>query len=299
MGSLRAEVWKMLFLGAVGVSLFILFYTLGSAPTRIATRLGLRGLKRQRALSGSGLWPTVEPLIRWLGVRVSGILPDDQRNKLDEQITQAGDLLGLTVDEYVALCVVSFFACAGAGCGLAALTDNWTIPILAAPVGAFLPYMQISGYAQDRLKNVSRGLPYVIDLMALAMGAGLDFPGAVRQCVEKSSNPNDPIVEEFTLILQTLNLGQTRREALIEFSRRCPVEAVKEFVGALVQAEERGNPVADVLQIQATSSRTRRSVRAEEMAAKAGVAMTGPLVLVFACIMILIMGPMAMKMGQM
>jgi tight adherence protein C len=289
----------MLFLACVGISIFILMYTLGSAPTRIATRLGLRGLKRQRALSQPGIWPALEPLVRWLGVRVSGILPDEQRNKLDEQITQAGDLLGLTVDEYVALCFVSFVACTIAGFALAVLTDNYTIPMLSGPVGAVLPYMQISGYAQDRLKNVSRGLPYVIDLMALAMGAGLDFPGAVRQCVEKSSNPNDPIVEEFTLILQTLNLGQTRREALVEFSRRCPVEAVKEFVGALVQAEERGNPVADVLQIQATSSRTRRSVRAEEMAAKAGVAMTGPLVLVFACIMILIMGPMAMKMGQM
>ena len=299
MGTIRAEVWKMLFLGAIGVSIFLLVYAMASAPTRIASRLGLRGLKRQRALSAPGMWPSVEPLVRWLGVRVSGLLPDDYRNRLDEQITQAGDLLGLTVDEYLALCVLSFLGCLGAGFGLGAILDNYTIPLLCGPVGAVLPYMQISGYAQDRLKNVSRGLPYVIDLMALAMGAGLDFPGAVRQCVEKSSNPDDPIVEEFTLILQTLNLGQTRKEALQEFARRCPVEAVKEFVGALVQAEERGNPVADVLQIQATSSRTRRSVRAEELAAKAGVAMTGPLVLIFACVMMLIMGPMAMKMSAM
>ena len=299
MGTIRAEVWKMLFLGAIGVSIFLLVYAMASAPTRIASRLGLRGLKRQRALSGPGLWPSFEPLVRWLGVRVSGLLPDEYRNKLDEQITQAGDLLGLTVDEYLALCVISFIGCTAAGFGLAAILDNFTLPLLCGPIGAVLPYMQISGYAQDRLKNVSRGLPYVIDLMALAMGAGLDFPGAVRQCVEKSSNPNDPIVEEFTLILQTLNLGQTRKEALLEFARRCPVEAVKEFVGALVQAEERGNPVADVLQIQATSSRTRRSVRAEELAAKAGVAMTGPLVLIFATVMMLIMGPMAMKMSSM
>jgi tight adherence protein C len=299
MGSLRAEVWKMLFLGAVGVSIFLVVYAMASAPSRIASRLGLRGLKRQRALSAPGIWPSVEPLVRWLGVRVSGLLPDEQRNKLDEQITQAGDVLGLTVDEYLALCILSFIGCVGAGFLLAVLTDNYTIPILAGPVGAVIPYMQISGYAQDRLKSISRGLPYVIDLMALGMGAGLDFPGAVRQCVEKSSNPNDPIVEEFTLILQTLNLGQTRKDVLTEFARRAPVEAVKEFVGALVQAEERGNPVADVLQIQATSSRTRRSVRAEEMAAKAGVAMTGPLVLVFASVMILIMGPMSLKMSQM
>lgn len=297
--SLRADVWKMLFLGAVGLSLFLVVYAMASAPSRIASRLGLRGLKRQRALSEPGLWPQIEPLVRWLGVRVSGLLPDEQRNKLDEQITMAGDYLGITTDEYLALCVLSFIGCVIGGTVLGYMADNYTIPVLLGPVGAFLPYMQISGAAQERQKEVSRGLPYVIDLMALAMGAGLDFPGAVRQVVEKSSNPNDPIVEEFTLILQTLNIGQTRKEALTEFARRCPVEAVKEFVGALVQAEERGNPVADVLPIQATSSRTRRSVRAEEMAAKAGVAMTGPLMLVFATVMILIMGPMALKMSTM
>jgi len=160
-----------------------------------------------------------------------------------------------------------------------------------------LPYMQVTGASQERLKNVGRGLPYVIDLMALAMGAGLDFPGAVRQVVDKSSNPEDPIVEEFTLILQTLNLGRTRRDALEEFARRCPCEAVTEFVNSLVQAEERGNPVAEVLSIQATVSRTRRSVRAEEMAAKAGVKLVGPLMLVFFCVMGLLLGPALMKIG--
>jgi tight adherence protein C len=85
---------------------------------------------------------------------------------------------------------------------------------------------------------------------------------------------------------------------LTEFARRAPVDAVKEFCGSLIQAEERGNPVADVLQIQATGSRTRRSVRAEELAAKAGVAMVGPLMLVFAAIMMLILGPMYLQLNN-
>ncbi|RYE80561.1 MAG: type II secretion system F family protein, partial [Myxococcales bacterium] len=68
-----------------------------------------------------------------------------------------------------------------------------------------------------------------------------------------------------------------------------------EFVGAVVQAEERGNPVAAVLQIQASVSRIRRTVRAEEAAAKAGVAMVGPLMLVFVCIMLIVMGPMILR----
>jgi len=66
-------------------------------------------------------------------------------------------------------------------------------------------------------------------------------------------------------------------------------------VGAVVQAEMRGNPVVEVLRIQAEVSRRKRTVRAEEAASKAGVAMIGPLVLVFVCILMLIVAPIVMK----
>lgn len=271
-------------------------YAVASAPTRVASRLGLRGLKRQRVLVQNELWSSVEPLVRWLGVRLSGILSEPQRAEIDRQIGLAGDYMGLTADEYLALTLLSGVAGAAVGGVAGWLLDLGGITIVVGVMlGGALPYMQISGVAQERLKNVARGLPYVIDLMALSMSAGLDFPGAVRQVVEKSSNPNDPIVEEFTLILQTMNLGRTRREALLEFARRTPLETVTEFVNSLVQAEERGNPVAEVLAIQATVSRSRRSVRAEEMAAKAGVQLIGPLMLVFFCVMGLLMGPALMN----
>jgi len=269
-----------------------LAYALASAPTRIASRLGLRGLKRQRVLQQNELWASVEPIVRWLGVRLSGIISDEQRAALDRQIGLAGDYMGLTADEYLAFGLISAVFGAGIGALLGWMLDLGQITTVAGLLlGGALPYLQISGIAQERLKSISRGLPYVIDLMALSMGAGLDFPGAVRQVVEKSSNPNDPLVEEFTLILQTMNLGRTRKEALGEFAKRAPVETVSEFVNSLIQAEERGNPVADVLSIQATVSRTRRSVRGEEMAAKASVQMVGPLMLVFFCIMGLLIGP--------
>lgn len=283
----------------LALGLMAAFYGVASAPTRVASRLGLRGLKRQRVLANNELWASVEPLVRWLGVRLSGIPSEEQRAKLDAQIGLAGDFMGLTADEYLALTVLSFLGGLGAGILAGWLLGLGVIAAFAgALLGGALPYMQISGTAQERMKAVSRGLPYVTDLMALSMGAGLDFPGAVRQVVEKSSNPDDALVEEFTLILQTLNLGRTRKEALIEFARRAPVEAATEFVNSLVQAEERGNPVAEVLSIQATVSRTRRSVRAEEQAAKAGVQMVGPLMLVFFTIMGLLLGPAMLNMNK-
>jgi tight adherence protein C len=286
--------------GALAIALFFLAYGIASAPSSPSSPLGLRGLKRQRMLSSNESWAAVEPLVRWLGVRVSGIMTPSQRLALDEQISLAGDWLGITPEEYLAMSLLSGIACVFAGTAAGYLVSGAgfarLLPLILGLLGLFLPYLQISGAAQERLKDISRGLPYAIDLMALAMGAGLDFPGAVRQVVQKSSNPDDPMVEEFTLLTQSLSLGRTRKDALTEFAKRAPVEAVKEFVGSLIQAEERGNPVAEVLQIQATGSRTRRSVRAEELAAKAGVAMVGPLMLVFAAVMMLILGPMYLRM---
>lgn len=296
---LSYEVFWLFGLVVLGGAVFTIVYIVAAAPSRVASRLGLRGLKRQRALAENDNWAALEPLVRWLGVRVSGLPNEEQYRTLDEQIGLAGDFMGLTADEFLALMVLGGFLGAIAGGFLGWLYHMGALPVLIiTPVGLALPYMQIAGIAQDRLKQISRGLPYVVDLMALCMGAGLDFPGTIRQVIDKSSNPSDPIVEEFTLISQGIQLGRSRRDLLIEFAKRAPVEAVKEFTGALIQAEERGNPVADVLQIQASASRMRRSVRAEEGAAKAGVMMVGPLMLVFGTVMCLVGGPMFLSMQK-
>lgn len=283
-----------IFFVAMGIA--VLAYHIAKAPSRTASRLGLRGLKRQRAQRDNQTWAQFEPLVRWLGVRVNGILTDEQYAAMDRQLMLAGDYLGLTPEEYLALSILT--AMAGFVAGVVGGTMMGVGPVLGlvvAPLGAAMPYMTITEAQQERMKQINRGLPYAIDLMSLAMSAGQDFPGALRQVVEKSSDPDDALVAEFAVILQELGLGMTRKQALEGFARRAPSDAVSEFVGSVVQAEERGNPVATVLQIQASVSRIRRTVRAEENASKAGVAMVGPLMLVFMCIMLLVMGPMLLR----
>jgi tight adherence protein C len=277
----------------------VVTYFVASAPSRTASRLGLRGLRRQRALRENQTWAQFEPLVRWVGVRVNGILTDEQYASLDRQLLLAGDYLGLVPEEYLAMSLMAggMGGVVGVVAGIS-LGFGAVLALLLGPIGASLPYMAVSEAHEERMKQINRGLPYVIDLMALAMSAGQDFPGAVRQVVDKSSDPDDALVAEFGVILQELQLGMTRKQALEGFGRRAPSEAVAEFVGSVVQAEERGNPVAAVLQIQASVSRIRRTVRAEEGAAKAGVAMVGPLMLVFLTIMILVMGPMLLKISK-
>ena len=116
--------------------------------------------------------------------------------------------------------------------------------------------------------------------------------------VDKSSNPDDPLIEELNIILQELSVGKTRKQALLQFSDRVGGESVREFVSAVVQAEERGSPLSDVLRIQAQSSLQRRSVRAEEADASASVKMLLPMVLLFVAILMLIVTPMFIQIGS-
>jgi tight adherence protein C len=293
------QVLRYVFIGLVSLAVVFAVYAVASAPSRVANRLGMRGLKRQRALESNPAWAQIEPFVRWLGVRVSGVLSDSFYEQLDQQLALAGDFMGLTPEEYVALSILSFLGGLVFGAVAGVLSGmGYVVVIVVAPIGAALPYLAVSGEADRRLKQINRGLPYMIDLLALSMSAGQDFPGAVRQVVEKSSDPDDALVEEMGRILQELQLGRTRKQVLVGFSERAPVESVAEFVNAVVQAEERGNPVAEVLLIQAGVSRTRRTVRAEEAAAKAGVAMVGPLFLLFFCIMLLVMGPMVLQLAH-
>lgn len=294
--------YQMLRYAVVGVmSLALLFavYAVASALKRTTSRLGMRGLRRRRALENNPLWAAIEPLVRWLGLRMGGLLSDSFHERLDHQLALAGDFMGLTPGEYVSLSIVSFIGGLLFGVVAGGLSGmGYVMVIVVGPVGLALPYLAVSSAVERRLKQINHGLPYMIDLLALSMSAGQDFPGAVRQVVEKSSDPDDALVEEMGRMLQELQIGRTRKQVLVDLAERAPLDSVNEFVNALVQAEERGNPVADVLLVQAGVSRTRRTARAEDAAAKAGVAMVAPLFLLFFCIMLLVMGPLVLQLAH-
>ncbi len=277
-------------------ALALFIYTLTSAPLAPANYLGVRGLKRQRTQQLNPVFREVEPMLRWLGVRIRPFLSHALHARIDRQITLAGDFWGLLPEECCALYVLSTLGGLAAGMVYASMLGRGALYIvLGVVVGMMLPYLQLSGIQQERRKQIQNGLPYVIDVLSLGLSAGLDFPGALRQVVEKSSDTKSALVEEIQLVLQELQVGKTRRQALDQFADRNPGESVREFVGAVVQADVRGNPLGPVLEIQAEVSRQHRSVRAEEAASRASVKMLLPMLLVFGAILLLIAAPMAMQ----
>jgi tight adherence protein C len=295
--SLRGLQWLVFLVVSGTGALFA--YALLSAPSLPPERLGLRGYKRTQALRDNASFAQIEPLMRWLSTRLGGLISPELRANLNRQITQAGDVLGLQAEDVVSFSILSAFFGLAWGVTYCRLTHSgYLFAVIALCVGAIGPYLQLQSYAHKRVRNIQRTLPSVVDLMVLGLGAGLDFTAAVRQVIEHAGRADEPLVEELRLLLQELKLGRTRRQALNQLVERAPCEAVRDLVASVVQSESQGTPLAGVLAAQAVASRQRRSVEAEETAAKASTSLALPLALLFVAILMLIVSPMVLALAK-
>jgi len=285
----------ILIAGSFAIAVATLVYLTISVPLADAPERGARGLARQTARK-AGVFGPFEPLLRMFATHVSRLPLAQSRKSLDEKLVAAGEFRGLTPDEFITVSVLSgLFGMAAGAYFHSALGGHW-IPLLCVGLGPMLPSMQLQSRTKERHKSVDRGLPAAIDLASLCMGAGLDFPGAVKHVVANMPDKSAPVREELERLLQELSLGRTRKQALESMAQRIQTDAIKEFVASVVQAEQKGTPISVVLKIQATALRARRSVMAEEAAARAGVMLMLPMLLIMLSILILLMGPLFIQM---
>ena len=261
---------------------------------------GLRGWKRARARAAVDGFNQLELPMRWTAARLVPLMSARQHADFAQKIMVAGEVWGLWPAEMQALTLLSALA------GLAAGTLCWLFGsgVLYLPMfgvcGLTMPGMQLANAGAARVRSIQRRIPHVVDLLVLSLGAGLDFAAALRQVVERAPDPESAVIEELGLVLEELKLGRTRRQAFERFARRAPCDEVRDLVSAAIQAEEQGTALGVVLETQASASRQRRSMRAEESASKASTAMVVPMLLLLAALMILIVGPMmldALRMG--
>ncbi|HWM87274.1 MAG TPA: type II secretion system F family protein [Kofleriaceae bacterium] len=294
---MTSALWFYGSAAAIALAIACVAVALGRGPVSPEPRLGLRGLKRQKALRQGGMFAAMEPVIRKVAGWVSVIELGRLRRRADHLLMSAGDYLGLSADELVAQIFLGGVAGAAFGGVWVWFADFPPLLIPALGLGsAYLMLANVKKEAEMRRRDVNRALPSAIELIALCMSAGLDFSGALAQILKNAPLGDDPLVEEFGLILYHLQLGHSRTRALQVFASRVPTESVTDFVYAVVQAEAKGNPLRETLRIQATVLRTRRSVRAEELAAKASSKMVIPMTLLLAAALLMIGGPMVIKM---
>ena len=165
--------------------------------------------------------------------------------------------------------------------------------IAGAAFGYIAPEFWLGRKMRARSYAMILQLPDALDLLTISVEAGLGFDAALSKVVEKMEGP---LIDEYRQALAEVRMGRSRRDALRDVANRADAQPVSNFIGAIVQAEQLGVPIAKVLQIQSNQLRIERRQRAEEAAAKAPVKMLFPMVgCIFPTIFIVILGPAIIK----
>lgn len=148
---------------------------------------------------------------------------------------------------------------------------------------------RLSHRAARRLLQIKRRLPYLLDLLTLLMEAGSTFMQSLEQAVREFRA--HPVGVEFGRVLTEMRMGKTRSSAFEAMRHRLQDDEITSLLGAIIQGEELGTPLARLFRTQADVLRLKRSQRAETLANEAGVKMLLPAILVMAATVLVILGP--------
>jgi tight adherence protein C len=226
-----------------------------------------------------------------LGRRLS---PADANDRIHEKLELAGNPRGWTADRVSAGKVVGFFAAMGISLVLTIVMGLGFLPTLVVVVGASVagymaPNLYLYQQTFERAELLQRALPDAIDLLTISVESGLGFDAAVAQVAR---NTDGPLAEEFARMLQEMQIGRGRTDALRSLADRTNLPDLRSFVSAMVQADSFGIPIAQVLRVQSSEIRVKKRQWAEEMAQKVPVKILIPLIFcILPCLFIAVLGP--------
>ncbi len=304
-------MYQMLIISLAGVSVgafaFSLFDTLFSEERRVQRRLKhLADFERSQIAEIEPLAnPFARRVIRPFFGRLTGLVrratPSDYRARVLARLVTAGRPGAISVDGFIALKIIIGILVAGAGLVIASLADldalrRIVVIVAAAAVGALVPDAWLSARITERKSRIRRALPDMLDMLMIAVEAGLGFDAAISKLITRSSGP---LAEEFAHMLREIQAGMSRREALHGLAKRTDVPELNAFVMAIVQADVFGVSIAKVLRTQSHELRVKRRQHAEEIAQKAPAKMVFPLVLcILPATLVVLLGPAVIAIGR-
>ena len=164
--------------------------------------------------------------------------------------------------------------------------------IFFVPLGFYLPDVMLKSKIQKRQAEILGNFSSTVDLAALIIESGLDYLTAFERIIS-IAKVKTVLEEELEKTLNEIKLGYSRREALERFANRTGVQEVRSLVGLIIQSDELGTSLVDLLRNFSSDLRSRRMSRAEKLAAQASTKMLFPLfVFIFPTIFVLILAPM-------
>ena len=265
------------FIGFLGIGLY--------------TNLFERFIVEVKEESAGGVQGVGSVAIRKLGSMNRRFMWPGYESKMRRRLIKGGEPKSYKPEDVMALQEIGF------GVGLLfgliltnSLGFNLAFSLLVALLGMFYPMIWVNDQVKKRHLQISRALPYNLDLLTLSVEAGLDFTAALAKVVEKGKG--GPLREELQIVLKQLKMGKTREESLKAMIARVDLPALSTFVTALIQADKMGTSLGKVLRIQSTQMRIDRTQRAEKLANEAPVKMLFPLIAcIFPTVFMVLFGP--------
>lgn len=247
-------------------------------------------MELQQPFSERVLKPLAMRLVRLL----ARYLPSKRIDQVHQRLQMAGSPGGLSAADWIG--VKGWIGIIMGGLGLLYIlrSPNVTPRMLMGCLtwtfaGFRLPEFWLSRRIKQRQQALQDALPDALDMMTVAVEAGLSFDQALSEIVARWKNE---LTQEMRRVLYEIGVGKSRREALEQLSTRTQVHDIQSFVVAVNHAEDLGTSLGRVLNVQSQEMRTRRRQRAQEKANKLPVKMMFPLVfLIFPALFAVILGP--------
>lgn len=165
-------------------------------------------------------------------------------------------------------------------------------PVVFMPLAFVVPDVLIRSKIQKRQQEILGNFSTTVDLAALIIESGLDYLTAFERII-KVAREKTILENELDKTIGEIKLGYSRREALERFAARTGVQEVRTLVGLIIQSDELGTSLVDLLRNFSTDLRYSRLNKAEKLAAQASTKMLFPLFMfIFPTIFILILSPM-------
>jgi tight adherence protein C len=300
-----------------GLAAIFLGLAIGTGALLVTTRERQAASRRSELLanfSGSGTTLRQHELDQPFAERVLGpmtqrfveagrrMTPDERLDRIRKRLDLAGNPAGWDVDRLLGTKALGLLVGLIGGVAVppllgAGARTTILVALALTTLGWFAPTMWIYQLGYDRTEQIRLELPDALDLLTISVEAGLAFDAALAQVARNSEGP---LAAELFRVLQEMQIGTGRLDALRALAGRTDVEELRIFVGAMVQADSFGIPIASVLRVQSKEMRVKRSQRAEEKAQQVPVKILFPLIFcIMPALFVVVLGPAALKiMGQ-
>jgi tight adherence protein C len=168
-----------------------------------------------------------------------------------------------------------------------------------AAFGYYLPNLVLRRLVARRKREIFESIPDALDLLTVCVEAGLSLERAMIKVASEIHIKSVVLAQELQLVLMETRAGFSKERALRNLALRSGLEDIDTLVAMLVQSERFGTSMGAALRVHSDNLRTKRSMIAEEAAAKIALKLMFPLVFfIFPLVLMVLVGPAAIQIAN-